>query len=231
MRRIFPAVALLLVALPLAAAPAGDDAGFTSMFNGTDLKGWEGKPGLWRVEEGAITAESTPEQPCERAHYLYWQGGEPGDFILRFQYKLTGEGGNSGVQFRSERRDDYDAWGYQADLESGKQWSGCIFQHDRGGVVMRGNKAEINAQGERKEEPFATSDDLQAKIRQDDWNDYEVRAQGNHIVLLINGQVMCEVRDDDAKYSRRKGFIALQMHPGPPMKIQFRNLRIKLLDK
>ena len=162
---------------------------------------------------------------------MYWQGGEPGDFILRFEYKLTGEGGNSGVQFRSEKRDDYDAWGYQADLESGKQWSGCIFQHDRGGVVMRGNKAEIDAGGGRKEEVFAASDDLQAKIVQDDWNAYEVRAQGNHIVLAINGQIMCEVRDDDAKYSRRKGFIALQMHPGPPMKIQFRNLRIKLLDK
>lgn len=231
MRYQLLATVIFLVSLPVFAAPGDNDAGFTPMFNGVDLTGWEGKQNAWRVEDGAITAQSTPEQPCERAHYLYWQGGEPADFILRFDYKLTGEGGNSGVQFRSEKRDDYDAWGYQADIESGKQWSGCIFQHDRGGVVMRGYKAKINAGGERTEESFAKSEDLQAKIIPDGWNSYEVRAQGNHIVLAINGNTMCEVWDDDAKFSRSKGFIALQMHPGPPMKIQFRNLRIKRLDK
>lgn len=214
----------------LSAYGSDTEAGFVSMFNGKDLTGWEGKAGGWWVEDGAITAQSTDEKPCKKHHYLYWNGGEPGDFILRFDYKLIGDGGNSGVQFRSEKRPDFDTWGYQADIEGGTQWTGCLFQHDRGGVVMRGNKAKIDVQGKREESAFASPESLQDKVKANDWNAYEVLAEGNHIRLSINGELMCEVWDDDGTYARKAGIIALQMHPGPPMKIQFRNLRIKMLD-
>lgn len=227
---IWVSLFVFIVPVSLHAATAPEEAGFSSIFNGKNLDGWEGKQGGWYIEDGALTAESTEANPCEKHHYLYWTGGEPADFILRFDYKITGQGGNSGVQFRSEKRPDFDAWGYQADIEAGDQWSGCLFQHDRGGVVMRGNKATINARGEKEESTFADPDTLQDHIKENDWNTYEIRAEGNHIVLSINGHRMCEVYDDDATYSRKKGFIALQMHPGPPMKIQFRNLRIKTLN-
>lgn len=223
----------LLILLALAAPVRGDtpaEEGFVPMFNGKDLSGWEGKPGGWWVEDGALTAESTAEKPCVKHHYLYWKDGEPADFILRFQYKMVGEGGNSGVQFRSEKRPDWDTWGYQADIENGPQWTGCLFQHDRNGVVMRGFRAKIAADGTREETAFAASEALQKRVKQNDWNDYEVEARGHTIALRINGQLMCEVEDHDARFFREKGIIALQMHPGPPMKIQFRNLRIRTLD-
>ncbi len=211
-----------------AAQSAEDEKGFVSMFNGKDLAGWEGKPGGWWVEDGTLTSESTAENPCVKHHYLYWKGGEPADFVLRFQYKLVG--GNSGVQIRSQTRPDWDTWGYQADMEAGTQWTGCLFQHDRGGVVMRGKKAVIAEDGTRTEEEFATGEELQKKIKADDWNDYEIVAKGSKIVLKINGQLMCEVDDRDAKLACQKGIIALQMHPGPPMKVQFRNMRIQVLN-
>ena len=156
-----------------------------------------GMPGGWWVEEGAITSESTKEQPCLKAHYLYWKGGEPADFVLRFQYKLIG--GNSGVQIRSQKRPDWDTWGYQADMEAGGQWTGCLFQHDRDGVVMRGKKAVIREDGTRVEEEFASGDELQAKVKPDDWNDYEIVARGSRITLAINGHLMCEVDDRHAR--------------------------------
>lgn len=218
-------VLTLLIGTVHAAAP---EEGFVSMFNGKDLTGWEGKPGGWWVEDGAITSQSTKENPCIKHHYLYWKGGEPADFILRFKYKLTG--GNSGVQIRSQTRPNWDTWGYQADMEAGKQWTGCLFQHDRGGVVMRGKKAVIAKDGTRVEEQFASADDLQDKIKSDDWNDYEIIAKGSKIVLKINDQLMCEVEDHDAKFACKKGIIALQMHPGPPMKVQFRDVRIRILE-
>ncbi len=205
-----------------------EEEGFISMFNGKDLDGWEGKPDGWWVEDGAITAQSTKENPCKKHHYLYWKGGEPADFVLRFQYKIWG--GNSGVQFRSETRPNWDAWGYQADFEAGPKWTGCLFQHQRGGVVMRGKKAVIAKDGTREETSFATSEELQEIIKPEDWNDYEIIAKGDKIILKINGQLMCEVIDRDEEFSRAKGIIALQMHPGPPMKVQFRNLRIKHLE-
>ncbi len=87
----------------------GSEPGFLSMFNGKDLTGWSGKPGSWRVEHGAIVGESAPERPCKKTHYLYWCGGEPADFILGVKIKLLA--GNSGIQFRSARRPDFDTFG------------------------------------------------------------------------------------------------------------------------
>jgi Domain of Unknown Function (DUF1080) len=98
--------------------PALAADGLTSIFNGRDLTGWDGKPGWWRVEDGAITAESTAEKPCTTHNYLIWRGGEPADFELRFEYRITG--GNSGVQIRSREVPDWDMRGYQADIEDGR---------------------------------------------------------------------------------------------------------------
>ncbi len=220
---------LCAAALLCCLAAAGAEDGFESMFNGKDLDGWDGKPGGWWVEDGAITSQSTEDNPCVKHHYLFWEGGKPADFVLRFKYKLVG--GNSGVQFRSERRPEYDVWGYQADMEDGDQWSGCLFQHDRGGVVMRGFKATIAKDGAREETQFADPAELLKTVRKHDWNEYEVRAEGPHISLRINGELMCEVEDHQDKYALKDGVIALQMHPGPPMKVQFKDLRIQAIRK
>ena len=136
------ATALLCLVVSPAGRAAESEAGFTPMFNGKDLSGWEGKPGWWRVEEGAITSESTPAKPCPTAHYLMWRGGKPGDFDLRLEYRLVG--GNSGIQFRSRELPDWDTSGYQADMEAGDQWTGCLFEHTRGGVSMRGGIGRIS---------------------------------------------------------------------------------------
>ena len=209
--------------------PEPDKDGFISMFNGKDLTGWDCKPDGWWVEDGAITSESTEENPCIKHHYIFWTSAKPADFVLRFKYRLVG--GNSGVQFRSERRPEYDVWGYQADMEGGEQWSGCLFQHDRGGVVMRGYKAIIAPDGTKQEEEFASPEELQKVIKPGKWNTYEIRAEGPKIALRINGTLMCEVVDNDQVMARDKGVIALQMHPGPPMKVQFKDLKIKFLKK
>jgi len=206
--------------------PLGED-GFASMFNGVDLTGWDGKVGGWWVEDGAITSESTEEKPCLKHHYLFWETAQPADFILRFRYKLIG--GNSGVQIRSKKLPEHDAWGYQADMEAGGQWTGCLFQHDREAVVKRGFTAVIAEDGSRVDRQFADPDKLHEAVRQDDWNDYEVSAIGPKITLRINGQLMCEVEDRDKEMARKDGYIAVQMHPGPPMKVQFKDLRIKIL--
>jgi hypothetical protein len=223
-------IAPLLFCLCLAAAAdAEKEDGFENIFNGRDLSGWEGKPGGWRVEDGAITGESTEAEPCRKHHYLFWAGARPADFILRFEYRITG--GNSGLQFRSRKKADWDTWGYQADIEAGDQWSGCLFQHDRGGVVMRGYRAVIKPDGSREEEKFADPEKLQTHIHKGKWNRYEIEARGSKIRLSINGRRMCEADDRHETLACDKGWIALQMHPGPPMKVQFRNLRIKILDK
>lgn len=213
------------------AARAGEmEPGFVAMFNGKDLTEWDGKPGWWRVENGALTAESTPEKPCAKHNYLIWRGGQPGDFELRAEYRIIGPGANSGIQFRSRALPDWDTSGYQADIEVGDQWTGCLFEHKRGGVSMRGQKTAIKPDGKKEITPLGDPKKLLEAVKPGDWNSYRILALGNEIVLEINGVVMCRALDQQAGTVARAGVIALQMHPGPPMKVQFRNLRIKVFD-
>lgn len=225
-------VALCVFALALALgasfAPADEpEAGFTSLFNGKDLAGWEGMPGWWTVEDGAITAQSTPEKPCMRANYLMWRGGAPADFDLRLKYRLVG--GNSGIQIRSQERPDWDTYGYQADIDAEGQWTGCLFEHARGGVAMRGESVVIDEAGKKKVAPLGDPAELLKSVRGNDWNDYRIVARGPEITLEINGVTMARVVDREKGKAAASGLIALQVHPGPPMKIQFKDLRIKLL--
>ena len=221
---------LLLLSLSTtisSAQPAPGPDGFIAMFNGKDLTGWEGKPGWWSVEDGTITSESTPAKPCETAHYLMWRGGKPANFDLQLEFKLVG--GNSGIQFRSRELPEYDTSGYQADIEDGTQWTGCLFEHTRGGVAMRGEKVLIARDGTKTVTPLGDPEKLLQEVRRHDWNTYRILARGSEIRLEINGVLMTQVTDLQEGSAARDGVIALQMHPGPPMKIQFRKLRIKLL--
>jgi hypothetical protein len=229
-RDLARALAAVLVGLTFAstaALPAEQpEEGFTSMFNGKDLTGWEGMPGWWEVRDGAIVGQSTPEKPS-RTHYLYWKGGEPADFEMRCLYRISGKGGNSGIQFRSETRPNWDTWGYQADFDTDHQYTGFLYQHGRGLVAGRGQKVVIDADGRKTVTPFAEAAELLKAVKDDDWNEYRILAKGRRIVLWINGVRMCEVEDHEEKYALPKGVIALQMHAGPPMRVEFKDLRIR----
>lgn len=219
----------LLDAAVLRGAEVVPEEGFVSMFNGKDLTGWEGKPGWWHVEDGAITSESTKDKPCTACNYLMWRTAQPADFELRCEYRLVG--GNSGIQFRSRELPNWDTYGYQADMEAGEQWTGCLFHHKHGGVAMRGQKVTFPPEGKKQIEPLADAKELMRSVKKDQWNTYRILARGDEIILEINGRIMTQVRGVPADGASRGGVIALQMHPGPPMKVQFRNLRIKILDQ
>lgn len=207
-------------------------AGEQALFNGKDLSGWDGAPGWWRVEDGAITAESTPEKPCPKATYLIWAGGEPEDFELALDFKLSPNTNksNSGVQIRSERRPDWDVFGYQADMTATGHLAGFVYHHARGLIAARGDRVEIDAMGQRQTELLPNAKAIEAAFKVGDWNHYRIVCDGPVIRLHLNGVLVCEFTDFDAKQARQKGIIALQMHPGPPMKVQFKNIRLRLLS-
>ena len=202
-----------------------------SLFNGKDLTGWEGEPGWWYVEDGAITAESTTEKVCHRATYLIWQGGEPSDFELTLDFKLSPNmnKSNSGVQIRSERRPNWDVFGYQADMTATGHLSGFVYHHARGLIAARGERVHIDAAGTRTAEPLPQMDAIHAAFKEGEWNQYRIFCDGPMIRLFLNDVTVCEFTDEDSKQARREGILALQMHPGPPMKVQFKNIQLRLL--
>ncbi len=215
---------LLNISTPL----AGAEEGFEPLFNGTDLTGWDADERFWSVRDGTITAQSTPENPCNANTFAIWKGGEVADFELRLQYRIVG--GNSGVQYRSKRFDGFNVGGYQADIEAGTTYSGILYEErGRGILAQRGERVVVQPNGERQVQRFAAGDELQKAIHQETWNDYTIIAQGNRLQHLINGKLMSEVVDNQADKAARSGVLALQIHAGPPMTVQFRNIRIKHL--
>src|SRR5581483_283291 len=139
------ALSAALLAQTAATFAAGPELGFKSIFNGKDLSGWDGSPDLWSVKDGAITGQTTKENPAKENTFLIWTNGTVGDFELRCSFKLTpGDSAgfaNSGIQYRSKvvKPSYWVVAGYQADMEAGPTYTGTLYEEKgRGGLVGRG---------------------------------------------------------------------------------------------
>jgi len=234
-RQTLLVAAIVAIALSAATLRAEDEDGFVSMFNGKDLSGWKGEEGWWSVEDGAITGITTAEKPLKRATYLFWCGSKPehragkaADFELRATYRIVG--GNSGINFRSRPLPDWDVHGYQADIEAGPTYTGILYEvNQRAVMALRGQKVEFDEKGAKKVTAFADGKELQKAVKADDWNEYQIIARGPEILIKVNGVLMSQVIDRDQARAAKDGVFCLQLHPGPPMKVQFKNLRVKHL--
>jgi len=213
-------VSALVAPPPLVSREADEsiEPGFTALFNGQDLTGWEGnvdvpdgnggtKP-LWKVEDGAIVGDS----PGIKHNQFLGTTKSYGDFELRLQFRLKDGKGNTGVQFRSRRvPQSTEVSGYQADI--GEKYWGCLYDESRR------NKILVQAPPE-----------LENKLDKEGWNDYLIRAEGDRVTLTLNGVTTVDYREPDASIAR-EGIIALQVHSGPPLRVEFRKIRIQELRR
>ena len=229
-------LAALVFAFAGQALAADLGKGFKSIFDGKTLKGWNGDPKFWSVQDGAITGKTTKENPTKGNTFIIWEG-KTGNFDLRLDYKIIG--GNSGIQYRSFKADGPDEWrigGYQADFEAGDTFSGiCYGERFRGILSLRGKKTilTVGDDGKLKKEveDFAKDADIAKAIKKEDWNSYRIVARNFTLTHYINGVKTTQVIDRDRKTRRAEGLLALQLHAGPPMNVQFKNIRIKELPK
>lgn len=206
---------------------AGAEEGFVPMFNGKDLSGWEQKGGAWwSAADGVLKAESTAATPLASNNHLIWRGGTPGDFEMRAEFRLS-KSSNSGIQLRAEDKFDRDS-GYQADMNGGGNFVGFLYHPKMHLIGGRGERVTIAADGKKEERRFADAAELQKLYKMEDWNAYRVVCQGPTITVYLNGALTTQVTDLRSD-TPRQGVITLQLHKGPPMKIEYRNLRIKVL--
>ncbi len=234
MRKLFTLIILanaLLLSGATTTIHAGESDGFKPIFNGKDLTGWSGDARFWRVENGAIVAESTKQNPCKSNTFLRWTDGEVDDFELKLEFKIEGTpAANSGIQFRSQVQADGHVVGYQADLDlAGNYLGACYDEHGRGMLAARGIVQTWKSPQDRKKEKIGDAAKLLKKVKQGDWNEYLIKATGHEITLSINGEVFSRVIDLDKKNRDFAGVLALQLHSGPAMKVQFRNIKLKRL--
>ncbi len=211
------------------------DDGFKSLFNGKDLTGWKGNPELWTVEDEAITGTTTADKPISGNTFIVWDEGEVADFVLELEYKLTPEdeknpGGNSGIQYRSKLIDEekFIVGGYQADIDLSLTYSGINYEErGRGILAQRGERVTIAKDGTKSAAKIGDAAELGKAIKGGEWNQYRIEAKGNTLSHYINDQLMSETIDEQSDKSAEKGILAFQIHTGPPMKIQFKNIRLK----
>jgi hypothetical protein len=222
--------AVFALALSAQVAPL-EESGFQAIFDGKSLAGWDGDPGFWKVENGAIVGQTAKDKQPKQNTFLIWRGGSPADFELKLQFRLTGF--NSGIQFRSIELPDI-KWamkGYQADMDGEQKYTGQIYEErGRGFVAMRGQITYI-ADGKKPGvlASLGEANELKSVIKSEDWNDLDILARGNTLVQAINGRVTSMLIDDDTANRRMDGLIGIQIHLGPPMKIEARNIRLKKL--
>lgn len=221
--------AAAIVAIASLTSSNGVAAEAKSLFNGKDLSGWEGKKEFWSVQDGAITGQTTQENPTKGNTFLIWKDGKVGDFRLTLKYRIVG--GNSGIQYRSKEMGDYVVGGYQADIDSGDRFSGILYEErGRGVLAERGQKTTVTEDGKIEQgEAVGDTKQLQSSIKKEDWNEYEIIAKGNHLVHKINGNVTVDVTDNQASKRAMEGILALQLHAGPPMTVQFKDIQLEQL--
>lgn len=227
----FTLAGLAAIGLWSKASVGADDDGWQTIFDGKTLDGWDGNPDFWRVEDGTITGQTTAEKPTKGNTFIIWRKGETADFELKLEYKIIG--GNSGIQYRSFEVPD-NKWvigGYQADFEAGETYSGINYgERFRGILAGRGEKTVIGTDHKPKVvEKIGDTKEIQTKIKKEDWNTYHVTAKGFTFTHKINDVTTSICTDEDTEQRRAKGVLALQLHAGPPMKVQFRNIKIKQL--
>ncbi len=209
-----------------------DHTGFDSIFDGKTLKNWDGNPDFWRAENDTIIGESTVEKPVKINTFLIWRGGAPGDFELKVDLKMNST--NTGIQYRSVELPDVGKWvlkGYQADMDFANQFTGLLYEErGRQFLAPRGQMVHIGP-GNKKHviANLRNPDELKATIKVNDWNTYHIIARGNRLTHIINGHLFAEAIDDDPAGRTMGGLLGFQMHVGPPMKLELRNIWLKNL--
>ena len=220
---------------------------FVKIFDGKSLKGWEGDANYWKVIDGSIIGEITADKLLKANTFLIWRGGETKDFELKLEYKMT-EGGNSGINYRSEQISEvpFALKGYQADIDGKNRYTGQNYEErGRTTLAFRGQKTVINGTDDPKAnvrdhvsknawtkvevKKSMNRDSLQNFIKSGDWNEVHLIVKGNRMQHFVNGILMSDVTDNDPVNRKMTGLLGVQVHVGPPMKVEYRNIRLKQL--
>ncbi|MBL7188924.1 MAG: DUF1080 domain-containing protein [Phycisphaerae bacterium] len=218
----------------------GEERGFKTIFNGKDLSSWDGDERLWSVKDGVIRGETSADVKANGNTFLVWEGGETKDFELRLSFRCNATN-NSGIQYRSKRitenvRNKWVVRGYQHEIRNQDilpSVSGFIYDEGgltggRGRTCLVGEKAVWGKDGKKVTETLITAEEYKKLFKLDEWNNIVIRCKGNHIQHYTNGKLVLDFVDGHEK-ARLDGVLALQLHAGKPMWVEFKDIRIKKL--
>jgi hypothetical protein len=239
-------VLMILVSCTSTGQSKKNTNGFVKIFDGKTLTGWVGDSTYWRVENGNLVGEITPATVLKTNSFIVWQGGKPSDFELTLEFKIT-KAGNSGINYRSVQLTDvpHALRGYQADIDGANRYTGQNYEERaRTTLAYRGEIVTVNTPenssaslrdgvknnawlGRTVTGSLGKPDELQAKMRAEDWSTCRIVAKGNRMQHYINDVLMSDVTDNDKVNGKAEGLLGVQVHVGPPMKVEYRNIMLK----
>lgn len=198
-----------------------------SLFNGKDLSGWDGDPRLWSVVDGLLVGETNDaDKKVKKNTFLIWEGGDIRDFDLEMVARVKGN--NSGVQYRS-RVIDAEKWvvgGYQMDMHPKQPFVAMLYEEKGRGIsCKRGEKVVL----EKGAKPKVTGKLPVPNVKLEDWNTYRIEGRGNVVKHFVNGELAAEITDNDPDKRSLKGVLALQLHAGPAMMVEVKEISLKKL--
>ncbi len=212
-----------------------------SLFNGTDLTGWDGDPRLWSVKDGVIHGETTAENVAMGNTFLIWKDGVLKDFDLRITFRCNATN-NSGIQYRSKHitddkvRNKWVVRGYQHELRNELKFPNTSsFIYDEGGkrgrICLVGEVATWETDGKKIVKSGLMNEAEFAKtFKLDDWNDVAIIARGKRIQHYLNGKLILDFTDNHPEMALSEGVLAVQLHAGKPMWAEFKNIRLGTLQ-
>ncbi|MCA9089081.1 MAG: DUF1080 domain-containing protein [Planctomycetaceae bacterium] len=209
------------------------------LFNGKDLTGWNGDSRLWSVRDGVIHGETTKEEAANGNTFLICTEGQVKDFELRLSFRASASN-NSGIQYRSRHitdgkvRNDWVVRGYQHEIRNENKFpnvSGFIYDEGgkRGRICLCGEKAVWEGDKKKVLDHLITAEEYQELFKVDEWNDVIIIAKGSNIQHYMNGKLVLDFTDD-AEHALLEGILALQLHAGAPMWVEFKNIRLRNLE-
>ena len=218
-------LAFLLVAL----SPLSAQDGFKPIFDGKSLAGWDGNPDLWSVEDGAITGKTKGPDHLATNQFIIWRGGVVKNFELRAKIKCSAS--NSGIQYRSKELPEVGKWvigGYQCDVHPAAPNNAMVYEErGRGILVQNGQSVIIDEKGDK----WLAAEHAPVKVDVAEWHEYVIIAQGNHLIHKIDGKVTIDLVDHNVKSRSLEGLLAFQVHKGPAMIVQIKDIMLKELPE
>lgn len=242
---------LLSFSLCIVSCQVKKNDNFKSIFNGENLEDWNGDDTYWSVKNGILVGEVTPETILKRNTFIIYEKEQPSNFELKLEYKIS-KPGNSGVNYRSEKipNKPFALRGYQSDIDGENKYTGQNYEEKkRTTLAYIGEKVIIesmpdtistaNLRKNVKRNCWQTRNvvaslgdkkEMKASVKNNDWNTMHIIVKNNHMQHFVNGVLMSYVTDLDTQNRRNKGFIGVQVHTGPPMKVEYRNIELKIID-
>lgn len=213
----------------VASSFARSDDGFISLFNGKDLTGWEGAPGLWKVEDGIVIGTCKGPDHFEHNTFLIWSGGTVRDFELIATVKMVGDN-NSGIQYRSKKIPEFGPFaisGYQCDVHPALEHTGMTYE-EKGRGIFGLNGKDVALDNDTNRWLLSEHEPVEADLSE--WTEFRILVRGNHHIHQVNGKTSSELIDYDEDGRTLEGLIAIQLHRGNANQILIKEMKLKHLD-